>query len=907
MKNLRKKIKKQLCILLIFIFAIFSVKNVNIYGETLLPNTIYNGKTFQVNFSITSNWGNECNVNLKIKNISNTTIDNWYIKFDFPYEITNIWNAKIISYENGIYILKNNLYNQDISPNQTIEIGFNSKYIDEINLPKTFDILSFDEILSNEKYKIDHKILTQWNDGYTGKILITNLSNEVIEDWSLEFESNIDIKYLWNAEIIDKQNSSYIIKNKNYNSNILPGETLELGFEALGKNSIIDISNTKLHQISYINNAISNNFFTLTSNKKEIISQNEDLYFYLEIPDNVINNSDQIVLYENSEQVAIFYDDGDYRNHGDDIKGDGIYSAKYCYNDKNYYDHENNYYAQICNSIISNTLTLPIYINFSNEELSNMEYVSKIISNTLQINNSNELIVKDSDYIQNSNSQNNINVYDKYDYLIETLNKLINEKCILDFSIDETNGVINCKYSNGIPFSIILYQNLTSNNFDEECFDNVINQYFNYNALILNAFEDSSYRTKFYEKLKNDWTSKGLNVDYDDTVTINDLKIKLYNKDIIALCGHGTIINHHPVFCLNEEIPSKENDNEYSPDLKSKRIIKVHYADGSFSYVVTSDFFKYYYDNNGLDGSYIFSESCDFMGNVNQNGIDYNFANAFLDCSAEVVVGFYNSVIANYSRKIMVYYFNQLFNGNTAVQALNSAKNKYGINDFKFRKPSFWDYIKDHNAFTKLEPSAAPLILGNMDSSLIKPLQNGDFEIDLQEKYNKPLKWTYSGDVRILKNLGSIHAYDNNMVFLSTGIGSQPGIGFSETQGSTLSQKIHNKNNKTLEFTYNFISEEPMEYLGSKYDDKFEIQILDENNQILYNNILESVNKSDWFKITDINFDGGDDTVYETKWKNIKIDISKYQNSIIKIKFLIFDVGDSNYDSAVVIDNIKIY
>ena len=32
-----------------------------------------------------------------------------------------------------------------------------------------------------------------------------------------------------------------------------------------------------------------------------------------------------------------------------------------------------------------------------------------------------------------------------------------------------------------------------------------------------------------------------------------------------------------------------------------------------------------------------------------------------------------------------------------------------------------------------------------------------------------------------------------------------------------------------------------------------------------------------------------------------------YQNSIIKIKFLFFDVGDSNYDSAVVIDNIKIY
>ena len=44
----------------------------------------------------------------------------------------------------------------------------------------------------------------------------------------------------------------------------------------------------------------------------------------------------------------------------------------------------------------------------------------------------------------------------------------------------------------------------------------------------------------------------------------------------------------------------------------------------------------------------------------------------------------------------------------------------------------------------------------------------------------------------------AFHAYDNNMVFLSTGIGSQPDIGFSETQGSTLSQKIYNKIIKLL-------------------------------------------------------------------------------------------------------------
>lgn len=52
-------------------------------------------------------------------------------------------------------------------------------------------------------------------------------------------------------------------------------------------------------------------------------------------------------------------------------------------------------------------------------------------------------------------------------------------------------------------------------------------------------------------------------------------------------------------------------------------------------------------------------------------------------------------------------------------------------------------------------------------------------------------------------------------------------------------------------------------------------------------------------------FDGGDDTVYQTNWKTKTIDISSYQSQFIKIKFLVYDVGDSAYDTAVVIDDIS--
>lgn len=94
-----------------------------------------------------------------------------------------------------------------------------------------------------------------------------------------------------------------------------------------------------------------------------------------------------------------------------------------------------------------------------------------------------------------------------------------------------------------------------------------------------------------------------------------------------------------------------------------------------------------------------------------------------------------------------------------------------------------------------------------------------------------------------------------------------------------------------------------MAYVGSRYDDKFEVQILDTNDNILHSEILETINTSKWYSVSGVDFDGGDNTVYHTNWQTTSIDISPYQNQTIIIKFLVYDVGDSSYDSAVVLDN----
>lgn len=96
-----------------------------------------------------------------------------------------------------------------------------------------------------------------------------------------------------------------------------------------------------------------------------------------------------------------------------------------------------------------------------------------------------------------------------------------------------------------------------------------------------------------------------------------------------------------------------------------------------------------------------------------------------------------------------------------------------------------------------------------------------------------------------------------------------------------------------------------MEYVNSQYDDKFYAVIIDENGnstQIAY----ESVNKSSWIQVSGINFDGGDATVYHTGWKTVSVDISAYQGQYITIRFVTFDVGDSAYDTAGLIDNVRV-
>jgi hypothetical protein len=77
---------------------------------------------------------------------------------------------------------------------------------------------------------VDFNISSDWKEAFNGEIVITNISDQTIEDWSLEFDFDKNISSFWTADIANHEGNHYSIVNKGYNANIAPGASVSLGF-----------------------------------------------------------------------------------------------------------------------------------------------------------------------------------------------------------------------------------------------------------------------------------------------------------------------------------------------------------------------------------------------------------------------------------------------------------------------------------------------------------------------------------------------------------------------------------------------------------------------------------------------------------------------------------------------------
>ena len=196
-------------------------------------------------------------------------------------------------------------------------------------------------------------------------------------------------------------------------------------------------------------------------------------------------------------------------------------------------------------------------------------------------------------------------------------------------------------------------------------------------------------------------------------------------------------------------------------------------------------------------------------------------------------------------------------------------------------------------------PPATFALLGAPDASLTAdPVINGSFEITSGFAASVT-GFTVKGDARIVGELGiTVPTDGERMALVSTGLGLTKQLGSFE-QAVCMPPLPPGATKLTLYYDWNFFSEEFLEFCGSVYQDSFEVH---------FGNIsLQSTKVDDICGIVtpaDVSFDKGG--VYKTGWITQAVDVTALAGATGVLKFSADDVGDSIYDTVILVDRVRL-
>ncbi len=193
----------------------------------------YVGENFSVTFSLAGYWNGGYNANIRVENTGSSVIENWYLSFALNNKLTTIWNAEVVSNENGQYVVKNANWNADIPVGGCAEFGIS---VNETfaGFPEEYKLLGESTQVQEEAYSVEYILDNDWGTGFTARMLLTNHTENALEDWTLEFDFDREITSIWNGVIEAHEGNHYVIKNAGHNANVVSGNAISFGFNGDG-------------------------------------------------------------------------------------------------------------------------------------------------------------------------------------------------------------------------------------------------------------------------------------------------------------------------------------------------------------------------------------------------------------------------------------------------------------------------------------------------------------------------------------------------------------------------------------------------------------------------------------------------------------------------------------------------
>lgn len=206
--------------------AVTILPQIPAFAET--GSTTYSYDSYDVEYSVLNKWNNGQSVEVKVTNTGDESILNWALKCDVDGEISDLWNASVYNNQGEGYIIKNDGWNYEIAPGQTINFGYTLTN-DEFETPNNFELCS-KRVEMTDGYETALNIIEQWDTGLKGELVITNTSDGPIEAWTYSFDSSFTIDNLWDARMLESDDNHYTIASEMWTNPIPVGESIYFGF-----------------------------------------------------------------------------------------------------------------------------------------------------------------------------------------------------------------------------------------------------------------------------------------------------------------------------------------------------------------------------------------------------------------------------------------------------------------------------------------------------------------------------------------------------------------------------------------------------------------------------------------------------------------------------------------------------
>lgn len=599
---------------------------------------------------------------------------------------------------------------------------------------------------------------------------------------------------------------------------------------------------------------------------------------------NLIENSVELVRLDannnEAEVIGPLYDDGNLQ-HGDEIKGDNIFSAKNTFTldkDTKYRvkakTSENEGEVTGFSAVFSLKAYQPIDDSETEEILNTLEEAAEKLNEFIAGNDYEQTIELTKEWLESQPNVVSVNVSEGGYEILHSCGVI----SLIVINIERADGSFTQggyapdtqkERKSTIPLRQQTTGENSSNQFCDEMDDVILDR----DVLIWEPFQEAFSPQDKGEDLKKEFSESDFEF---NVVHLKNQECTIASLDNLTSYGfvffdtHGIdgkwLLTGELVVTGKYELLRQQHKVALSKKVAYKEDWTGFSYDSGFVYAVSDLLIT------GLKGSFpnsvIFNSSC--------NSLAYPYlSSAFFAKEAKVYLGVNNTVDADFMKTVSRQFVNNLVvDEDNAYDAYSWIPNKSDP------KP----------------PHALLVIRGKHEMHYSKDLVNGDFECgDLSG-------WTKLGDGRVITRLGNQFPTQGNFIgIISTGLGNT-------TASGQISQAFRVREHQTnLHIKWNFFSEEFMEYVGSQYQDYFSVIIeLDGvQNVVFIRNIDAFANQYSLSQVSPgIVFDKGD--VYMTGWQEISLDITAYQKKDIILRLQIGDVGDSVYDSAVLLDEIYV-